>query len=217
MHCHDATTGWNCLSHHANQPILCVHARRTGDESCHDRLCVEIPVSEFAPPRQPIPGAPGGDGQSDYCRSHDPVCGGGKYCLAFCRGKMGRRLFEMEARRAIRQGVTAVLDLTSEFSEPSSFRAVRYLNVPLLDLTAPTGAQFAEAVSFIKSEMARGTVYVHCKAGYSRSAAIIGGYLIEKGDCGNAFDAVALLRGKRPGVVVRDEVVSFLQTCTIQG
>lgn len=127
---------------------------------------------------------------------------------------MGRRLSDAKARQAIGLGVTAVLDLTSEFSEVPSFRAARYLNVPILDLTAPTSAQFAEAVSFIKGEMERGTVYVHCKVGYSRSAAIIGGYLIEKGDCADARDAVALLRGKRPGLVVRDEVVSFLQTCT---
>jgi protein-tyrosine phosphatase len=127
---------------------------------------------------------------------------------------MGRRLSDAQARQAMDLGVTAVLDLTSEFSEAPSFRAARYLNVPILDLTAPTSAEFAEAVSFIKCEMERGTVYVHCKVGYSRSAAIIGGYLLEKGDCGDARDAVDLLRGKRPGLVVRDEVVSFLQTCT---
>ena len=128
---------------------------------------------------------------------------------------MGRKLTDREARRAIRKGVTAVLDLTSEFSESPSFLSKRYLNLPILDLTAPTGAQFAEAASFIDSEIEHGIVYVHCKIGYSRSAAIVGGYLIAKSFCINASDAILFLREKRNSVVVRDEIKKFLQLCVL--
>jgi membrane-associated phospholipid phosphatase len=65
---------------------------------------------------------------------------------------MGRRLSEREARQAVRQGVTAVLDLSAEFSEPAAFRGVSYLNLPVPDLTAPSPAQLAAAVAFIRRE-----------------------------------------------------------------
>lgn len=126
---------------------------------------------------------------------------------------MGRKLTDREARRAIQKGVTAILDLTSEFSESPSFLSKRYLNLPVLDLTAPTDAQFAEATSFIDSEIEHGIVYVHCKSGYSRSSAIVGGYLIAKSFCKNASDAIVFLRENRPSVVVRDEIKKFLQLC----
>ncbi len=50
---------------------------------------------------------------------------------------IGRKLNDREAANAVRQGVTAVLDLTAEFSEAKPFLALRYLNIPILDLTAP--------------------------------------------------------------------------------
>src|SRR5687768_17142941 len=42
-----------------------------------------------------------------------------------------------DARDAINAGVTAVIDLTVEFSAESSFRELRYHHVPVLDLPAP--------------------------------------------------------------------------------
>src|SRR5207302_1121143 len=43
---------------------------------------------------------------------------------------VGRILSEAEAAAAVRQGVTAVLDLTAEFSEASPFLSVKYRNLP---------------------------------------------------------------------------------------
>ena len=118
---------------------------------------------------------------------------------------MGRRLSEREARQAVRRGVTAVLDLSAEFSEPPAFRGVSYLNLPVPDLTAPSPAQLAAAVAFIRRERARGTVYVHCKIGYSRSAAVVGAYLRAAGIAPDPVDAIALMRRARPSLVVRPE------------
>jgi predicted protein tyrosine phosphatase/membrane-associated phospholipid phosphatase len=118
---------------------------------------------------------------------------------------VGRRLNEREARRAVRQGVAAVLDLTAEFSEPAAFRALAYLNLPVTDLTAPSPAQLATAVAFIQRERARGTVYVHCKIGYSRSAAVVGAWLRAAGIAPDPADAIALMRRARPTLVVRPE------------
>ena len=84
---------------------------------------------------------------------------------------IGRKLSDAEAAEAVRQGVTAVLDLTAEFSESTPFLTTHYHNLPVLDLTAPTLDQLREAASFITEHCHKGVVYVHCKIGYSRSAA----------------------------------------------
>jgi protein-tyrosine phosphatase len=124
---------------------------------------------------------------------------------------LGRVLTELEAAEAVAHGVTAVLDLTAEFSEAEAFRKLRYRNLPILDLTAPTPEQLREAAAFIANEAALGTVYVHCKIGYSRSAAVVGAYLLETGQATTPEDAVALQRQVRPSIVIRPEVMEALR------
>ncbi len=116
-----------------------------------------------------------------------------------------------EARAAVAAGVTAVLDLTAEFSATREFRQLRYRNLPILDLTAPTRAQLGEMARFITEEGQRGIVYVHCKIGYSRSAAAVGAYLLRSGQAERAEDCVAKLRQVRPSIVVRPEIIRALE------
>jgi membrane-associated phospholipid phosphatase len=123
---------------------------------------------------------------------------------------IGRKLNNAEAGEAVRRGVTAVLDLTVEFSEASPFLAVKYHNLPILDLTAPTPEQLREAVQFITESLPLGTVYVHCKIGYSRSAAVVGAYLLASGKAATSTQAVALLRQVRPSIVVRPEAMDAI-------
>jgi protein-tyrosine phosphatase/membrane-associated phospholipid phosphatase len=123
---------------------------------------------------------------------------------------IGRQLSDAEAAAALRQGVTAVLDLTAEFSEAAPFLTARYRHLPVLDLTAPTPDQLHDAVAFIAEQAATGTVYVHCKAGYSRSAAAVGAYLLASGQADRVEEAVALLRRARPSIIIRDEVMQAL-------
>jgi membrane-associated phospholipid phosphatase len=124
---------------------------------------------------------------------------------------IGRRLREREATAAVRQGVKAVLDLTGEFSEAPAFRALAYLSVPLLDLTAPTPRQLRTTIDFIHAHRDKGAVYVHCKIGYSRSAVVVGAWLIEAGLVATPGEAVAMLRAVRPSLVVRPEAFAALQ------
>jgi protein phosphatase len=125
---------------------------------------------------------------------------------------IGRMLTREEAAAAVKQGVTAVLDLTAEFSEAAPLRATRYRNLPVLDLTAPTQDQLDEAAAFVAEEAARGTVYVHCKIGYSRSAAVVGAYLLASRQASTAEEAVARLRAARPSIVIRPEVTEALRS-----
>ncbi len=124
---------------------------------------------------------------------------------------IGRQLAYWEAAAAVDRGVTAVLDLTAEFSAPAPFRTLHYRSLPVLDLTAPTPDQVHEAVAFITAEAARGVVYVHCKVGYSRSAAVVGAYLLATGRARSAGEAAQQLQSARPGVVIRPEARQALR------
>jgi protein-tyrosine phosphatase/membrane-associated phospholipid phosphatase len=123
---------------------------------------------------------------------------------------IGRTLNHDEAAAAARLGVTAVLDLTAEFSEAKPFLTLIYRNIPILDLTAPSIDQLREMAVFIDDESRKGVVYIHCKIGYSRTAAAAAAYLLQTGKVSSVAEAIALLRQVRPSIVVRPEVVSAL-------
>ena len=123
---------------------------------------------------------------------------------------MGRRLDEREAKLAVAAGVTAVLDMTAEFDEAQAFTNVAYKSIPLLDLTAPSPEALTAAVQFLKKESCRGIVYVHCKIGYSRSAAVVAAWLLATGHARTAEEAIAAIRRVRPEVIVRREAIEAI-------
>ena len=127
---------------------------------------------------------------------------------------VGLQLRDAEASHAVREvGVSAVLDLTAEFSEDAPFLSVNYHNLPMLDLSAPSPAQVRAAIAFIdEGTAAGGTVYVHCKAVYSRSAAVVGAWLLASGRAASVPAAIAMLRAARPSIVVRPEALVALET-----
>jgi protein-tyrosine phosphatase/membrane-associated phospholipid phosphatase len=123
---------------------------------------------------------------------------------------IGGVLNHAEAAEAVRNGVTAVLDLTAEFSESAPFRALTYRNIAVLDLTAPTVDQLHEMAAFIDEESRRGIVYLHCKIGYSRTAAAAAAYLLRVGTVRTVPEAIDLLRQVRPAIVIRPEIITAL-------
>jgi Dual specificity phosphatase, catalytic domain/PAP2 superfamily len=121
-------------------------------------------------------------------------------------GKLGSRV----AKKGLCSGIVSVLDLSAEFSEAKPFRKINYRNIPVLDLTAPTQSQLVEMSKFIGTQSRHGAVYVHCKIGYSRSAAAVAAYLMMSGKVKTAEEAFAMIRRVRPSVVIRPEVVFAL-------
>ncbi|MEY2506978.1 MAG: hypothetical protein QOH01_1307 [Verrucomicrobiota bacterium] len=124
---------------------------------------------------------------------------------------IGGVLSEREAAALVGRGATAVLDLTAEFSEARPLRALAYKNIPVLDLTAPDPEQLEQMLSFIERESRTGTVYVHCKIGYSRTAAVAAAWLLRSGRAASVSDAIDLVRRVRPSVVIRPEVLAALK------
>ena len=124
---------------------------------------------------------------------------------------IGRRLSNADARQLRVDGVGAVIDLAAEFSKSSALGELAYLQLSVLDLTAPTPEQIDQALAFIQEHAATGAVYVHCKIGYSRTATIAGAYLLATNQAGTVAEALAILRQVRPSIIVRPEAVSALQ------
>jgi protein-tyrosine phosphatase len=130
---------------------------------------------------------------------------------------IGSVLSRGEATAAVGEGVTAVLDLTAEFSESAPFRAINYRNVPVLDLTAPTLEQLDDMAAFIEEESSKGIVYIHCKIGYSRTAAAAIAYLLRTEKVRTVSEGIHFLRQVRPTIVVRPEVMTALDEFAAKG
>jgi hypothetical protein len=107
-------------------------------------------------------------------------------------------------------GITAVLDLTAEFPRSAATRNLKYLNLPVLDLTAPTVAQLKRAAAFINAERgAGGRVLVHCALGLSRSAsAVLAAEVVHGKPLG---EALAQLHQAQPRAVLREAHLAALR------
>jgi len=124
---------------------------------------------------------------------------------------LGRKLNQQESVEAVRQGVTAVLDLTAEYPESDPFLVLPYKNIQILDLTTPTVDQLDEAVEFLRQHARGSKVYVHCALGYSRSACVVAAYLLVERKVLTVDEAVTTIRKMRPQSVLKTDLISVLR------
>lgn len=104
--------------------------------------------------------------------------------------------------------VCVAFDSTTDSSTTNDTQ-VKHLHLPILDLTAPTNEQLREAVEFIERRRALGPVLIHCKAGFSRSAAVAAAWLVSTGRETDRDDAFDRLRIVRPQIVIRPEIAKL--------
>ena len=97
------------------------------------------------------------------------------------------------------RGVECVVDMTSEFWEPSAVRDGRmYVCLPTLDHHVPDENRFRELVRRVAESDQ--TVYVHCAHGYGRAAMVAAAVLILRGHAADLDEAERLIRRARPKI-----------------
>jgi protein-tyrosine phosphatase len=88
-------------------------------------------------------------------------------------------------------GVKTVIDLREPGSRSRHEEAtvtaagMKYINIPMTGLTAPTGAETSRILGLLEDTTA-GPVFVHCMRGADRTGAVIGAYRIEHDKWENA-------------------------------
>jgi tyrosine-protein phosphatase SIW14 len=88
-------------------------------------------------------------------------------------------------------GVKTVIDLrqtngrSRKEEQAVTTAGMKYVNVPMTGLTAPTEAEISKILSILESD-ASGAVFVHCKRGADRTGAVIASYRIDHDGWDNA-------------------------------
>lgn len=121
-------------------------------------------------------------------------------------------------------GVTRVLSLVENFEledgwfnktvKPAEWRekGVQVHQISAVDYAPLTSQQIEEGVAFLADQLANGeTVYVHCKAGRGRSAAIVIAYLMQYQGF-TLDDAIAFVKERRPQINLNQEQRQALVT-----
>uniref|UniRef100_U3JV79 Phosphatidylglycerophosphatase and protein-tyrosine phosphatase 1 n=1 Tax=Ficedula albicollis TaxID=59894 RepID=U3JV79_FICAL len=126
------------------------------------------------------------------------------------------RIRRLVAEENVRGVVTLTEDYETRFLcfSPQEWEAmgVEQLRLSTVDLTGvPTLENLQKGVEFILRHRARGnSVYVHCKAGRSRSATMVAAYLIQlhRWRPQEAIEAIAKIR---PHILIRHHQVQVLE------
>ena len=106
---------------------------------------------------------------------------------------VGRRLLASELVGEF----DVVVDLTSEFEEPSGIRRrIGYVSFPILDAAAPSPRLLREVISALPA----GTVYIHCAQGHGRTGLFALALLLHRREVASLEEGLGLLKSVRPGI-----------------
>lgn len=111
------------------------------------------------------------------------------------------RLFPDDIESLRSNGVTAILDVTAEFDGldwSSQDANLAYLNIPVLDHTAPNVDQLSEAIKWIAKQLhGDGKVVIHCALGRGRSVLVTAAFLLSQDDSLTVLDAMNKIQTAR--------------------
>lgn len=106
----------------------------------------------------------------------------------------------------------AVFDLTAEFHKGRR-KADHWEAYPLMDLVVPGVRDIHQAVMKLSQlQQEHESVLVCCALGLSRSATVVAAWLLSEGLAGSVTQAVALIKSRRPQVVLTPAHLQVLET-----
>ena len=112
---------------------------------------------------------------------------------------IGRYPFRDESSCLETLGVTAVMNLCSEFPGRTGPAHSVFARMPILDATAPSPRQFQAAVDWAVARQAEGKrMLIHCAQGHGRSATITAAILVRVGRAKTAGEALMIVSEARP-------------------
>lgn len=137
---------------------------------------------------------------------------------------LGARLTTADIDALQQQQITAVLDVTAEFTAldaVSQHDSINYLNIPVLDHACPTPQQLQQAIQWLAQQAAgQRKVLVHCALGRGRSVLVLAAFLFSHHKAGSADKALTLIKqvrhtarlNKRQLAALHRFVVSFSES-----
>lgn len=103
----------------------------------------------------------------------------------------------------IPENVSTIIDLTSEFLDPASIRALPgYRCLPILDAGTPQPEALAELVRRIALPP-EGRLLIHCANGHGRAGLVAAAWLLARGLASSPAHALGMLRAARPRIRLR--------------
>lgn len=134
-----------------------------------------------------------------------------RYCCVTPELSIGGQVNAAGWRWLARQGITADLNLRSEFDDAAHGIAPdAYLWLPTPDDHAPTLCQLNSGVTFIRQVIEQGgKVYVHCASGVGRAPTMAAAYLISTGM--GVEEALDLIRRVRPFIKLTPPQLALLE------
>jgi len=120
--------------------------------------------------------------------------------------------------RLYQLGVRGVINMCDEYPGPIDLykkMGIQQLRVPTLDHFPPSPENIEKCIEFIKLHKAKGqAVYVHCRVGHGRSAAIAFCWLLadKKMEPRQAQQHILSIRNVRTHLYRTPEILSFYET-----
>ena len=128
---------------------------------------------------------------------------------------LARRLFPSDIHEIKSENISAVLDVTAEFSSLNwvSYQAdVDYLNISILDHSVPSDTQIQRALNWIHTHRKTGrSVVIHCALGRGRSAFMMAAYLLSQKPKSTPREVMEKIREIRQTVRLNERQFRYLK------
>lgn len=117
---------------------------------------------------------------------------------------IGRRLLSHERPSEFDH----VIDLTSEFTEPTALRGASYHSFQILDGEIPSVEKLHKWI--VETDKLPGRLFIHCAEGHGRTGLFAAALLLHRGTAQTPDEALRFIQSKRPLVRLRKRQMGLL-------